>query len=279
MKKLSLLITIFFITQFPVMADISNYGFAQAQGRRPTMEDAHAVEAQGDIAFFGLYDGHGGRRVADYAAQYLHKNIFTELQNSRTYRNSNINKITAALEAGFLKTHKDLDTASFNSRNQGCTAVAAIINNGKLYVANAGDSRAVVCNAGKALALTEDHKPNRPDEQARIEKLGGQVIMHGVPRVNGRLAISRALGDKALNPYVIPTPEIRERTLTTDDEFLIIACDGVWDVLDNQTAVNIVKQHQTDLNKAADVLKNEALRRGSTDNISAMVINLKSYQK
>ncbi|MFA6066083.1 MAG: PP2C family protein-serine/threonine phosphatase [Candidatus Babeliaceae bacterium] len=275
MKYLAFLITLFTL-QFPclVLATASDIGFAEAQGRRPTMEDAHCVAIQTHIAFFGLYDGHGGRNVADFAAQHLHKNMFAALQAGNHMHN--------ALEAGFVKTHKDLDAASFNSRTQGCTAIAAVLTDGKIYVANAGDSRAIICRAGKAIALSDDHKPNRPDEQARIQKLGGKVIVKGVPRVNGRLAISRALGDKALNPYVIPNPEIREQIITTDDDFLLIACDGVWDVLDNQAAITITKtalnNNPGDFNRAADTLKNEALRRGSTDNVSVMVINLKNYR-
>ena len=109
---------------------------------------------------------------------------------------------------------------------------------------------------------------------------GGTVITlpNDVPRVNGILAVTRAIGDKALFPYVIPNPEIGEKTLTSDDDFLILACDGVWDVIDNQQAVDIVKiilRQQNDYGKAADALKNAALERGSTDNISVMVVNLK----
>lgn len=254
----------------------SSVGFAEAQGLRQTMEDAHCIEIGTDHAFFGLFDGHGGKQVADFAAKNLHKNILSFLQTNKF-------TINESLSNGFLKTHKDLDQEFFNIKDQGCTAIAAFFKDGHLYVANAGDSRAVLSSAGKAIALSDDHKPTRPDEKKRIENLGGKIITYGVPRVNGILAISRALGDKALYPFVIPNPEIKEKELITEDELLIIACDGVWDVIDNQTAVDIVKKnllaHQADYNKAATALKDEALRCGSTDNVSVMVINLKSFQK
>lgn len=253
------------------------YGVSETQGIRPTMEDAHSLEVNSDYVFVGLYDGHGGRNVADFAAQQLHKNI--DLSACKT--STDIGK---ALHEAFIQTHKALDTVSFDAKEQGCAAITILIKDKKMYIANAGDSRAVLSNNGNAVALSEDHKPNRLSEKQRIEQLGGKVFgfFGGVPRVNGILAVARALGDKALNPYVIPDPEIREKTLDHNDEFLILACDGVWDVIDNQTAVDIVKisleQSNTDVNKAADTLKTEALQRGSTDNISVIVINLKSFQ-
>lgn len=257
-------------------------GFAEAQGRRPTMEDAHCIVLQPDYTFLGLYDGHGGKQVADFAAQHIHQNILAALKDfSKNLPHDPDIAMYPALEEGFLKTNQDLDGAPFNIRGQGCTAIVAVIKERKIYVANIGDSRAIVGSNGRAIALSSDHKPDRPDEKRRIERLGGSVIVRGVPRVNGQLAISRALGDKALHPYVIANPEIRHHQLTDNDDFLIIACDGVWDVIDNQTAVTIVKKSldivKDDVQKAADVLKNEALRRGSTDNVSVMIINLKQF--
>jgi serine/threonine protein phosphatase PrpC len=245
-------------------------GFAEAQGLRPTMEDAHRIEINKNYAFFGLFDGHGGRTVADIVAKNLHTNVMLEFEKT------NYSDMHEALKESFIKTHRELDYKI--ARNQGCTAVAAVVKDKTLYVANAGDSRAILCSESIAIPLTMDHKPDRPDEKQRIENLGGKVITWGVPRVNGNLAISRAIGDKDLNPYVIPEPEITKHNLTSKDIFMIIACDGVWDVIDNQTAVNIVKQALTqnpDLNAAATQLTNEALKRGSTDNVSVMIVNLK----
>lgn len=247
------------------------YGFAQMQGHRPTMEDAHAFYFDKDFSFFGLYDGHGGKQVADFASIYLHKNIYNNLNFK--------NDIKKAIHEGFVQTHHDLNNVNFDSQRQGCTAVTVIIKDGMLYVGNLGDSRAVLCKDGKAIALTVDHKPDLKREKERIEKLGGYVIWRGVPRVNGRLAISRALGDKALNPYVSYEPEIFDFKLSTSDEFLILACDGVWDVLDNQEAVDAVRkslrESNNDFDKSSEVLRDLAFAKGSTDNISAIVISLK----
>lgn len=128
----------------------------------------------------------------------------------------------------------------------GCTAVCAIVSDNHLVVANAGDSRCVLSRDGKAVALTEDHKPNNEEEFSRIMKAGG-FVADG--RVNGSLNLSRALGDLEYKQAQLPpeeqmvtaNPEIRTLRLTHDDEFLILACDGIWDVLTNQEAVEFVR--------------------------------------
>ena len=118
----------------------------------------------------------------------------------------------------------------------------------------------------------------------RVEDLGGKIVHIGTARVGSHdgdsyLAVSRALGDKALNPYVIPNPEIQHKSLEAHDEFLIIACDGVWDVLSNQDAVDVVQKelsrNQNNFKSAAHYLKDYALACSSTDNITVIVVNLK----
>ncbi len=250
-------------------------GFAEMQGHRASMEDAHHIELKDNFAFFGLYDGHGGKDVADFAADLLHLPLLYDF-------NYEYASVPFALHESFLTTHNKLNKVSFNTQDQGCTALVACIHNNTLFVANAGDSRAVLCSAGKAIPLSTDHKPDRADEKKRIESLGGFVMNWGVPRVNGQLAVSRALGDKRLNPYVIPDPEITERKLIAKDAFLILACDGVWDVMDNQRAVNAVqeslKKNNNDFNKAAEDLRDLAFQLSSTDNISVIVINLNKFK-
>jgi len=130
----------------------------------------------------------------------------------------------------------------------GTTAVTVLIKDKKLYCANVGDSRAVACIAGRTDALSQDHKPNNPDETARITRAGGWVEYN---RVNGNLALSRALGDfvfkrnNTLKPdeqMVIALPDIEVREVTEDWEFIILACDGIWDVVTNEEAVEFVRR-------------------------------------
>jgi len=139
------------------------------------------------------------------------------------------------------------DETPWHGPAAGCTAVCAVVTDNHLVVANAGDSRCILSRAGKAVALTEDHKPTNEDEFARIMKAGG-FVADG--RVNGSLNLSRALGDleykqvSHLPPeeqMVTANPEVRKLRLTPDDEFLILACDGIWDVLTNEEAVAFVR--------------------------------------
>lgn len=122
--------------------------------------------------------------------------------------------------------------------------------------------------------MSVDHKPNCKDERMRIENSGGCVVWAGTWRVGGVLAVSRAFGDKPLKRYVIATPDVREETLGPDDEFIILASDGLWDVVSNQDAVNLVRDVR-DPEKAAKKLAEEAMSRGSNDNVSAIVVRFK----
>jgi serine/threonine protein phosphatase PrpC len=246
------------------------YGVVEMLGRRPTMEDAVDVDINADHAFFAVYDGHNGNTVALMAKYNLRRMCQLELAKTD-------DEIKNALRTGFLKMQNAIGN---NVRYIGSTATVAVIKNGKIFLANAGDSRAVLCNAGNPIALSCDHKPERPDEMQRIQQRGGSVVYDGeVWRVGGMLSVSRSLGDKYLYPYVIAEPELMEKELDAQDEFLIMACDGVWDVMKNEDAVQCARGTLTerlhDCTQAATVLALEAFKRGSTDNISAIVVNLK----
>ena len=171
----------------------------------------------------------------------------------------------------------------------GCTAVVAIIREATLYVANAGDSRCVLCRDGAALAMSRDHKPNDPEEYARIRNAGG-FVSDG--RVNGCLNLSRALGDieykktPNLKPeefMITANPDVRSIDLQGADQFLILACDGIWDVLSDQEACDFVLsrlQKKRSLKSiAAELcdfcLSDDAEGSGEgCDNMTAVIISL-----
>ncbi|KAH9047866.1 protein serine/threonine phosphatase 2C [Lactarius hengduanensis] len=140
-----------------------------------------------------------------------------------------------------------------------------------LYVANAGDARGVLCRGGRALRLTYDHKGTDKQEAKRIMDSGG-FVMSG--RVNGVLAVTRSLGDSSMKEFVVGAPYTTETELTEDDEMLILACDGIWDVLDDQAACELVRAI-SDPQEAAAALVQEATHRYTNDNITVMVIRLK----
>ena len=117
-----------------------------------------------------------------------------------------------------------------------------------MYIANCGDSRAVLCRQGKALQMTDDHKPEREDEAERVELAGGQVLYWNGHRVMGILAMSRAIGDRGLRPYVIPEPEVTMLTRCEEDDFLLLASDGLWDVMEVRASALIGPHADTDHN-------------------------------
>ncbi|KAI8972211.1 protein serine/threonine phosphatase 2C [Trametes punicea] len=144
-----------------------------------------------------------------------------------------------------------------------------------LYCANVGDARAVLCRAGKATRLTYDHTTQDSAEVQRIEEQGG-TIEQG--RVEGVLIPTRALGDPHLNAYVTGTPYTTEMELTQKDEFLILACDGLWDVIDDQEAVDLIRSTEN-AQDAAQELLDEARRRSTQDNVTVLVVRLRDPPK
>lgn len=130
----------------------------------------------------------------------------------------------------------------------GCTANVALLHKNELYVANAGDSRCVVCKEGNAVALSVDHKPELHEEYERIKRAGG-MVMDG--RVNGNLNLSRAIGDleykqdKTLAPkeqMITAYPEVQKYTLSAQDEFMVLGCDGVWEIKNNQQVIDFCRE-------------------------------------
>merc|ERR1712071_204467 len=132
-----------------------------------------------------------------------------------------------------------------------------------LYTANVGDARAVLCRGGKAVRLTYDHKGSDAHEAKRITDAGGFVMNN---RVNGVLAVTRSLGDSSMKEFVVGAPYTTETALDSDDEFLIVACDGLWDVTDDQNAVDLIRK-VTDAQEASRVLLEYAIGNYSTDNL------------
>lgn len=138
-----------------------------------------------------------------------------------------------------------------------------------LYTANVGDARIVLCRNGRALRLSYDHKGSDENEGRRVASAGGLILNN---RVNGVLAVTRALGDAYMKDLVTGHPYTTETVIQADqDEFLILACDGLWDVCSDQEAVDLIRQIQ-DPQEASKKLVDHALARFSTDNLSCMVV-------
>ncbi|CAH8308663.1 unnamed protein product [Eruca vesicaria subsp. sativa] len=221
-------------------------------------------------AFYGVFDGHGGIDAATFT-----KNHILKLVTQDKHFPTNTKKAT---RNAFVKTDHALADAPSLDKSSGTTALTALILDKTMLIANAGDSRAVLSKRGRAIELSKDHKPNSTSEKLRIEKLGG-VIYDGY--LNGQLSVARALGDwhiKGTKGSLCPLscePELEEIVLTEEDEFLIMGCDGLWDVMSSQCAVTMVRREliqHNDPEKCSQALVKEALQRNSCDNLTVVVV-------
>ncbi|PIN23482.1 Serine/threonine protein phosphatase [Handroanthus impetiginosus] len=265
----------------PTEMEVEGEGYSVCckRGRRGSaMEDRFAavLDLQGDSkqAFFGIFDGHGGAGAAEFAANNLQKNVTNEISKRSE------EQIEEAVKEGYLTTDSEFLREEIRG---GTCCVTALIRKGDVVMSNAGDCRAVMCRGGVAEALTVDHKPSLHEERQRIENLGGYVdCSHGVWRVHGSLAVTRAIGDRHLKEWVIAEPATKVFKIRPDCEFLIMASDGLWDKVSNQEAVDLARPlcvggGKPEVFSACKKLVDLSLTRGSTDDISVMIIQLTQF--
>ncbi|KAJ3427009.1 hypothetical protein M0813_05142 [Anaeramoeba flamelloides] len=250
--------------------------FTQNSRFRRSMEDAHIVVdnfgEREDQGFFAIYDGHGGNKASSFCKDTVHEEFLRLLKEKQPLNSEK----TATIPEIFSQTFSNIDTKlkEENPKDSGSTAVVSFIRKEEeskfLYTSNIGDARAVICRDGVAKRLSEDHKASVKSEQERIQKAGGFVFNN---RVVGMIAITRSFGDHSMKEMIINTPYNSKIELKESDSFLILACDGLWDVVDDQKAVDLVKDMNDPLEMSKKLL-NSALEGGSTDNISIMIIML-----
>ncbi|RID62937.1 hypothetical protein BRARA_E01974 [Brassica rapa] len=312
------------------------YGIASVCARRRDMEDTVAihpsfVRKQTEFSrarwhYFGVYDGHGCSHVASRCKERLHELVQEEaLSDKNEEWKKMMERIFTRMDMEAVRWKETVMNANCKCELQtpncdavGATAVVSDITLEKIIVANCGDSRAVLCRNGKPVPLSTDHKPDRLDELDRIQEAGGRVIYWDGPRVLGVLATSRAIGDNYLKPYVSSKPEVTVTERSEEDEFMILASDGLWDVVTNDAACAMVQMY---LNKkggrgggrrreateceerkedkvvgsrknrkrgeitdkacteASVLLTNLALAKHSSDNVSVVVIDLSRRRK
>jgi serine/threonine protein phosphatase PrpC len=262
-------------------------GLASCQGRRTTMEDADIADSQSftvngksySFEVFGVFDGHSGadasafvkKNISEYLKKALEKNNQTALTDEGIFK---------AIKESFIKL--DADYKGYH----GTTATAAIVLNGKIWVANVGDARTILVNKeGEATQASEDAKPSMDKYKKSIEKLGGYVEnCFGIFRVNGILAVARAIGDKTIlgkddkTCCISPNPKI---TCYSLDDFkgghLVMACDGLYDVSTTNEvgqAINEMVGRKESVESMSRKLVYHAIEKGSGDNVSAIVVQL-----
>ncbi|GFX59539.1 hypothetical protein TNCV_2034671 [Trichonephila clavipes] len=278
--------------------------FAEKKGEREEMQDFHVViddfhkqildlhPSVSRLSYYAVYDGHGGVRASKFASDHLHQNLaqkFPKVPLSQIEK-----EIKRSLTETFKKTDEEFlkqATKTKPSWKDGTTAIIVLVLQNILYIANLGDSKAILCRYSKktgkhvAIPLSTDHSPQDYTERMRIQKAGGNV-RDG--RVMGVIEVSRSIGDgqyKALGITCIP--DIKRCQLTDDDVFILLACDGLWKVFSSEEVLSIVLDSKKENKKgpeaeicyetACNKLVNEAIRRYSGDNVTVVIVSIKKH--
>ena len=232
------------------------------KGLREANEDELDLQMSTDPKLFAIYDGHGGEDVSSFLKKELpsyFKNQKLPIKKSYTYDSFK------QLQEKLVKTQP------INSQEMGSTCLCALQQNDRLEVFNCGDCRCVIGNNKKSIQITTDHKPNEQHEKQRLSKIKGKEEIYlddNIWRI-GPLSVSRSFGDTDTAPYITSKPDIFTHKLNSGDDFMVLACDGIWDVMSNKEVVDFVYQNpQNTVRKLAS----HALKLGSTDNISAIIV-------
>jgi len=229
------------------------------------MEDAHFVDTDFGVMhwiFCGIYDGHGGHFASGYAADKLHRIFLDNLMNGVTPQDA------------FIDSYEQI-SAGLSEQTSGTTAVNIFIRNGRIYTANAGDARAIVIGKNYVTQLTVDHRVDNTIERQRIESSGGHIVYSYVSNGTGGLMPTRTIGDQPFKSVgVIATPSVGEHQISPEDLVLLIACDGLFDVMSNEEIAEFAR-HIDDINLLLENLKQEVLvNRLGTDNLTIIALKL-----
>lgn len=254
-----------------------SYGAYSDKGIRKQNEDRQVCTSQvignETVGYFGIYDGHGGAKVADYLAKNLYHAVFDRLEKNRD--------MATAVEDAFAATD---DLIFRKQMESGSTSLSVLVRGRDAVVACVGDSQAVVCTNGTARTLSVLHSPDAEGELERITAAKG-VVVKG--RIFGLLGVSRAFGDndfktsrgdykdKFKGDLVTAVPDVQKIAITPDDEFLVMGCDGLFEVMDPQQVVDFVRAKLAlhgHVQHACEELVSYAISIGSTDNVTVVVV-------
>lgn len=257
---------------------------------------------EGTVGVMAVFDGHGGKEASEMASKLLLDYLYMHaLFNSYKLmtQHKGVLPVTDEMhlnisKEALLRTIHDIDFKFSQEAFQkkiysGSTAAVALLVDGKILIANVGDSKALLCNkktwSGKlttslsATILTKDHHPDRDDERARIQAAGGSVVnVYGVHRVSGILAMSRAIGDVYLKRFgLIAEPEVTGwQPLDANDRFLVLSSDGIFESLTPQDVCDLIHDSSScsPSSSLAECILNTALVKGSRDNLSIILVPL-----
>ena len=254
-----------------------NVYFTTVKGRRISNEDRHNIitningnnKKYNNLNFFSIYDGHGGIFVSDFLKQNI-PNYFCLNNIPIPFSNEFYVETFNTIQKDILKTNKKKGFSNGST----CLLNIMYYKNNDIFMdfVNVGDSRATIIYKNKKFKqITTDHKPDDVNENKRIKELNGVIYpdSDGVLRI-GDLSLTRSFGDADHEPYVIQTPDIFNVKLTSDIKYVVMACDGLWDVINNNELYNLLSK--SNIKNHAEMLANECLKRNTTDNVSIIVI-------
>lgn len=258
-----------------------SYGAYSDKGARKANEDREVcvTERVHDdvVAFFGLFDGHGGPQVADFLAENLHATVFDRMRNAPDSSDA----LAACVEEAFAATDEEIFAREMPS---GSTAVSVVVRGTCALIASVGDSQAVLSTGGRATDMCVAHTPTLSSERERILAAKGNISKG---RIYGMLGVSRAFGDNDFKTargefssrfngdLVIATPDVVEHDISPQDEFIVLGCDGLFEVMEPQQVVDYVRtklELHGDVQHACEELVSHAINMGSTDNVSAIIV-------
>ncbi|KAM3938267.1 protein phosphatase Mn(2+)-dependent 1K isoform 2-T2 [Leptodactylus fuscus] len=261
--------------------NLSKVGTSTQLGNRKENEDRfNFTKLTDNVLYFAVYDGHGGAAAADFCDHFM-ADYIKELLTQEHDMEKVLTKAFLEIDEAFARqAHLFVNATLLNC---GTTATVALLRDGiELVVASVGDSRALLCRKGKPVKLTIDHTPERKEEKQRIRECGGFVTWNslGQPHVNGRLAMTRSIGDLDLKSMgVIAEPETKKIKLQhADDGFLVLTTDGINFIVNSQEICDIINQCH-DPCEAAQVLTEQAIQYGAEDNSTAIIVPFGAWGK
>jgi serine/threonine protein phosphatase PrpC len=231
-----------------------------------------------DEAFFAIYDGHSGPNAAKFASKNIARSIAgQESLDSNT--SSSIKNAFLAVDHEFLTIVSEKYERTKRLMADGTTVTAILLKGDTLYCCNLGDSECVMSKAGRPVVCSKIHTPASPKEKARAEANG---VMIKLNRLAGTLGVPRGIGDAEFKDLEkkgpaasTAKPSIKEFELDSNVEFVILACDGLWDVMRPEQATKFVSRRLKEnlpLKEVTEQLVNHSIDLGSMDNVSAIVV-------
>jgi len=249
----------------------------------PQMEDEYSavVDYEPGQHFFAVFDGHGGKDVAQYCSQKAHQVFFGVRKDHPDYNTTQVWQATYAQLDKEIQENLAIEDADC----EGATSTTIHLQLSKdnkflLSVANVGDSKAVLIDDNDLHVLSETHRPTNENEERRVKAEGGRITGERNKRLNGRLAVTRALGDhlmKKTTKGLISVPFVQD-VITISDSIqttIVLASDGLWDVVPESLITHTVRTSVESATVVAEKLKGLALQHRSMDNIAIVVIKIK----